>query len=156
MTGQTSTPSSQWKDAGAEDPHGTRYDVERRELSLGDLTDEQMANAVFMHGNAKLTHAEILAGALMPIVYLTGAKDRIRWLSRSLEKALAALTKMTQDRDERLNSNLALRARNELLQERLKAVADLFKDNQSIDLHPDLVEIVLKLTDTPDIAKTAE
>jgi hypothetical protein len=156
MTDQTSTPSSNWKETGAEDPHGSRFDVERGQLVLGHLTDDEMANAVYMHGNAKLTHAQILAGELMPHAYLTGARDRIRWLSRALEKALAALTKMTQDRDERLKNNLALRARNEWLEERLKTANDLFNDIHGSDLKPDLIERVIKFTDTPDIAKTAE
>jgi len=86
------TPSSRWSAAGGEDPHEGRYDCERADLAMGDMTDDELANAVFMHGNESPRIEDVLAGkAMMPIAYLTAAKDRIRWLSRSLEKARAAI-----------------------------------------------------------------
>jgi hypothetical protein len=87
MGKNATTPAADWREEGKPDPHGTQYDCERHELTLGDLTDDQMANAVFMHGDTTPSINEMLAGARMPIVYLTAAKDRIRWLSRELEKA---------------------------------------------------------------------
>jgi len=79
------TPSSLWAQTGQPDPHGTRYECERAALALGHMTDDALANAVFLHGNERPTLEQINAGALPPIVYLTAAQDRIRWLSRALE-----------------------------------------------------------------------
>ena len=84
------TPSSHWAASGEPDPHGARYDCERAALALGDMTDDELANAVFLHGNEQPSMADLISGkALMPIAYLTAAKDRIRWLSRALDGALA-------------------------------------------------------------------
>lgn len=84
---QLGTPGSRWAASGEPDPHGTRYDCERAALVLGDLTDDELANAVFMHGNERQTMAELVGGATPAITYLTAAKDRIRWLSRALAAA---------------------------------------------------------------------
>lgn len=64
-----STPAARWRDAGNPDPHGTRYDCERAKLPGGDLTDDELANQVFLEPN---------------IANLTLAKERIRWLSRQI------------------------------------------------------------------------
>jgi len=87
--GAQSTPSARWAADALPDPHGTRYDCERASLTLGNLTDDALANAVFLHGNEQPTMAQLVAGALPPIAYLTAAKDRIRWLSRALAAATA-------------------------------------------------------------------
>ncbi len=81
------TPGARWAAIGEPDPHGTRYDCERAALVMGDLTDDELANAVFMHGNERQTMAELIGGATPAIAYLTAAKDRIRWLSRALAAA---------------------------------------------------------------------
>lgn len=87
------TPSAQWRATGAPDPHGKHYDCERAALAMGTLTDDELANGVFLHGDG--THgrapiAEVAAGrAFWPIAWLKAAKDRIRWLSRSLERERA-------------------------------------------------------------------
>lgn len=82
------TPDALWRLNGEEDPHNDAYDCERNALTLGHLTDDELANAVFLHHNDHPTPMEILAGvATSGIVYLTAAKDRIRWLSRQLAKA---------------------------------------------------------------------
>jgi hypothetical protein len=65
------TPSSNWAKEHAVDPHDNRYDCERSETVMGHLTDDMMANHVFMDGG---------------IMSLTAAKDRIRWLSRKLQE----------------------------------------------------------------------
>lgn len=79
------TPSSRWAADGQSDPHGDRYACERAVLALGHLTDDELANAVYLHGNEQPSMADLVAGkALSGIVYLTAAKDRIRWLSRAL------------------------------------------------------------------------
>lgn len=86
------TSSSQWAANGSPDPHGDRYACERAALAMGDLTDDELANAVFMHGNEQPSIADLMAGkAFLPIAYLTAAKDRIRWLSRALVAAQVAL-----------------------------------------------------------------
>jgi hypothetical protein len=69
------TPSSRWAESGQPDPHGDRYACERAALAHGDMSDDEMANAVFLDPH---------------IGHLTGAKDRIRWLSRKLAEAIAA------------------------------------------------------------------
>ena len=59
----------------------------REDLVLGDLTDNQLANAVFLFGNSRPDIQDVIDGkAKMPIVYLTAAKERIRWLTRQLSK----------------------------------------------------------------------
>ncbi|MHC9014506.1 hypothetical protein [Stenotrophomonas bentonitica] len=84
------TPSARWAADALADPHGDRYACERAALTLGNLTDDELANAVFLHGNEQPTMADLAAGkALAGIVYLTAAKDRIRWLSRALGDAIA-------------------------------------------------------------------
>ena len=85
------TPAATWRIAGEEDPHAGVYDGERAQLTLGQYTDDELANAVFLHGCDRPSPESILTGkAFSGIVYLTAAKERIRWLSRKLEDALAA------------------------------------------------------------------
>jgi|GEM_PF-1130924 len=79
------TPSARWAADGLPDPHAGQYACERAALTLGTLTDDELANAVYLHGNEQPSMADLVAGkALSGIVYLTAAKDRIRWLSRAL------------------------------------------------------------------------
>lgn len=66
------TPAARWREEGKPDPHGARYDCERAQIAGGHLTDDEVANAVFLDPS---------------IENLTIAKDRIRWLSRQLEAA---------------------------------------------------------------------
>ncbi|WP_257164639.1 hypothetical protein [Bradyrhizobium sp. SRS-191] len=68
------TPASRWREKGEPDPHGTRYDCERAKTAGGHLTDDEVANAVYLDPS---------------IANTTIAKDRIRWLSRKLAEALA-------------------------------------------------------------------
>lgn len=65
------TVAAKWRENGEDDPHGDHYDCEREKLCMGNLTDDELANAVFLEPN---------------IGTLTAAKERIRWLSRELEK----------------------------------------------------------------------
>lgn len=85
------TPAAKWRASGEQDPHAGQYDGERAALALGQLTDDELANAVFMGGNEPLNIERLLAKDPTyhsPIALLTAAKDRIRWLSRALEQAL--------------------------------------------------------------------
>jgi hypothetical protein len=91
-----STPAATWREKGEPDPHGTHYDCERASLTLGSLTDDELANGAFMNYDARLSIQDMLhpkPGQHMPIVWMTAVKDRIRWLSRALVKAQAAQTK---------------------------------------------------------------
>lgn len=69
------TPSSHWLVQGQPDPHGERYQCARNELAMGHLTDDEVANAVFMYDHRS---------GLQSMAYLQAAQDRIRWLSRQL------------------------------------------------------------------------
>ncbi len=68
------TVAATWRANGEPDPHGNRYDCERAALPKGSLTDDELANAVFMADR----------NSLDLIVWQTAAKERIRWLSRAL------------------------------------------------------------------------
>lgn len=94
---KTPTPSSKWQASGESDPHGDAYNCARDQLRLGDLTDDEMANAVFLYGNSRPPIEDVISGkAHMPIVYLTAAKERIRWLSRQLHQAEVNLASHVQ------------------------------------------------------------
>jgi hypothetical protein len=86
-----STPSSRWAADGKPDPHGTDYDCERASLTLGHYTDDELANAVFVHGGEPINVDRLARDpSYIPgTAFLTAAKDRIRWLSRQLVKATA-------------------------------------------------------------------
>jgi len=77
-TPEPATVAAIWRANGGPDPHGNRYDCERAALSKGNLTDDELANAIFMADR----------NSLDLIVWQTAAKDRIRWLSRALERAV--------------------------------------------------------------------
>ena len=84
------TPSSNWSADGKPDPHGKTYDCERAGLHMGNMTDDELANGAFLNYDQPLNVAGILAGTChSPIAWMTAVKDRIRWLSRSLEKVAA-------------------------------------------------------------------
>lgn len=86
------TPSAQWRKEGKPDPFsGQHYDLERSHLCRGDLTDDALANEVYLDPN---------------IGNLTAAKERIRWLSRHIETALAALASAPSDEAGKLREAL--------------------------------------------------
>ena len=72
------TPAANWREDGAKDPFGNQYNCERSELAMGYMTDDELANEIFLYD-----HRNGLAS--MP--RLTAAKERIRWLSRKLVSA---------------------------------------------------------------------
>lgn len=79
------TPAHRW----SADPHAGRYDGERADLAMGDLTDDELANGAFMNYDRPLNIEGILAGThSSPIAWMTAVKDRIRWLSRKLDESL--------------------------------------------------------------------
>lgn len=80
---EASTPSSRWAENGSPDPHGDAYNsCERARLPMGHMTDDELANAVYLLA----PHT-----SLGSIPYLTAAKERIRWLSRRLADRRVAL-----------------------------------------------------------------
>lgn len=90
------TPAAEWRELGEADPHKGHYDKMRKDLTLGHFSDDALANLVFMNYDCRPNFQDILdrkPGVYMPIVWMTAAKERIRWLSRrvcKLEAELAA------------------------------------------------------------------
>lgn len=69
------TPASHHSAAGEPDPHEMLCNLERAALAFGHLTDDQLANGMYMCDHRH---------SLESLSWLTGARDRIRWLSRKL------------------------------------------------------------------------
>jgi hypothetical protein len=90
---EQSTPSSRWAQDGKPDPHGKQYDCERAKLAYGQYTDDEIANAVYLCDHRS---------DFRSIALLTGAKERIRWLSRSLEAQIADNTDLRNQNAELL------------------------------------------------------
>ena len=91
------TPAAYWGvESASEDPFPELINRERGSLCLGNHTDDQLANEVFMYGD--MTPEEkvraMITGKCSSVAYLTAAKERIRWLSRHLEAALAREQKL--------------------------------------------------------------
>lgn len=84
---QPSTVAARWRANGQPDPHGSRYECERAALPKGDMSDDELANRMFIADRNDLDL----------IVWQTAAKERIRWLSRAL---IAALEPHPDPRDE--------------------------------------------------------
>lgn len=86
----TFTPPADWLINGKNDPHDHHYTgSERSNLTLGNYTDDRLANAVFMVGD-KFNPSNPFSG----IGVLTAAKERIRWLSRRLHTVEEAYMKL--------------------------------------------------------------
>lgn len=86
QSAEIGTPAARWRAEGRPDPHGDRYECDRTKLCMGYLTDDELANAVFVHNHSNFD----LSAIVMSIALLTAAKDRIRWFSRQLEAAKCA------------------------------------------------------------------
>jgi hypothetical protein len=92
MSEAQKTPAAKWRQEGQADPHGNHYNCQRAALTLGQLTDDELANGVFLHGNEPLNINALLRktpGYHSAVVWLAAGKDRIRWLSRALEESKA-------------------------------------------------------------------
>lgn len=112
------TPGSKWRVEGKPDPHGTRYDCPRSALPMADLSDDEMANGVYLFGDDHPPIADLLSGkAKTPGVWLDAAKNRIRWLSRKLDVLRDLVPAIAAERDA---------ARNEL------RFYELFSDHASV------------------------
>lgn len=73
---QHGTPAADWREAGEHDPFGDRYNCARDELPMGNVTDDALANQLFVCDHRH---------DMQSITLLTAGKERIRWLSRQLE-----------------------------------------------------------------------
>ncbi|QDH83529.1 hypothetical protein [Achromobacter phage Motura] len=63
-------------------------DLKRSELTLGDFTDDELANYAFMNYDRRPSIEDLLTGCgYPPIAIMTAVKERIRWLSRKLLQA---------------------------------------------------------------------
>ncbi len=87
---EPATPAAKWRENGEPDPFGIQYDKERAKLPKGDLTDDELANAVFCCDHRT---------DLESIVWLTAAKERIRWLSRALVKAQERVAELESNKE---------------------------------------------------------
>ncbi len=89
---------AKWIADGEADPFSGLYDHADRKaakLTMPDLSDYELANAVFMHYDSIPTMEQMISGkAKMPIVYVTAAKERIRWLSRQLYLAKVRIAEL--------------------------------------------------------------
>ncbi|MGO2711558.1 hypothetical protein [Pseudomonas helleri] len=109
MTEAQKTPAAKWRQEGQADPHGNHYNCQRAALPLGELTDDELANGVFLHGNEPLNINALLRktpGYHSAAVWLNAGKDRIRWLSRALEESAAreqALQQRLNAADQRID-----------------------------------------------------
>lgn len=92
MCDQLTTPSSRWLANGQVDPHDDRYNCERVKLAMGYLSDDELANGAYMNYDRRPSVDQLMNGqAVTPLVWLTATKDRIRWLSRTLNATLDEL-----------------------------------------------------------------
>lgn len=91
-----SPAASPWAVDGKTDPRDGQYHGDRSHLCMGSLTDDEMANAVLLYGHPRPRIEDVVSvNSFMPNAYLRGAKDRIHWLSRALNVALAALADLS-------------------------------------------------------------
>lgn len=85
MDNAATTPAANWRKNGEPDPHGTDYDCERAKLAKGHLTDDELANGLYMCDHRTSWES---------IGWLTAGKERIRWLSRRLVEAQARIAEL--------------------------------------------------------------
>lgn len=71
--GVAKTVAASWRVSGDCDPFDNRFTGDRLEISSGDMDDSVVTNGL---ATAHLS--------LVSIIYLTSAKERIRWLSRRI------------------------------------------------------------------------
>lgn len=94
-----STPAAEWRVRGESDPFDNQYDCERAQLTLGSYTDDELANGIFMNYDRPLDIDAAMnrkPDYHSPIVWMTAGKERIRWLSLALEKALGEAVALRQ------------------------------------------------------------
>lgn len=104
-----STPGAEWRAYGEADPHRDRYECERAQLTMGNTTDDALANGAFLNYDQPLNIHGIMAGThFSPIAWMTAVKDRIRWLSRQNEALLQENANLRNGSDAAAIRNAAL------------------------------------------------
>lgn len=75
-----------WLVEGKEDPHAYYAGLTRSKLSMKDISDDELANMVYMDIEVDRARdmENIFAGKPSSIAILTSVKERLRWLSRQL------------------------------------------------------------------------
>jgi len=147
MSEAQKTPAAKWRQEGQADPHGDHYNCQRAALTLGELTDDELANGVFLHGNEPLNINALLRrtpGYHSAVVWLTAGKDRIRWLSRALEESKAreqALQQRLNAADQRIDDL------EELLTEALRSV-DYHAGMQRLGENDRLYDLLRRIKET--------
>lgn len=84
------TPPNRWSLNGEEDQFADYLSKKRKDLTLGQYTDDELANGVYMNGDGPIDLRKMQdpnADYYPPIAWLTAGKERIRWLSRKLVAA---------------------------------------------------------------------
>lgn len=90
-----STPAALWRTRGEPDPHPDLVDRERAQLPMGQLTDDQLADAAFMNYDQKPSAEDLIfRRAWTPLMWMTAVKERVRWLSRQLVKRQARIDQL--------------------------------------------------------------
>jgi hypothetical protein len=113
---KTGTPAARWREEGKPDPHDNRYDCERADLCMGQFTDDELANAVFLYDHRR---------GLESMAFLTAAKDRIRWLSRALGTTEQERRTAVEEMQRVSNENEQLRAEIEEWKRRASELVEL-------------------------------
>lgn len=73
------TPFNNWSEEAKEDPHGDHYHGDIVDIAMGDMPDVFIATQI---------ESRITMSGVSSTVYLTAAKERLRWLSRAVQNAL--------------------------------------------------------------------
>lgn len=79
-------PTNDW----TVEPHPYLETTSREQLMFADMTDDQLANYAFLFFDVRPSVEDLMAGkAHSPIAIMTAVKERLRWLSRQLDKHTA-------------------------------------------------------------------
>lgn len=98
----TTTPGSFNKMLGVDDPFAEYTGMERAKLTMGKLSDDQLANGAFMNYDVRPPISDIISGrSFSPIVWMTAVKERIRWLSRRVSLMEGLLLKLVEGRPDK-------------------------------------------------------
>jgi hypothetical protein len=75
------------------EPHPYLETTSREQLMFADMTDDQLANYAFLFFDVKPSIEGLMSGKEhSPIAIMTAVKERLRWLSRQLDKYTAPPT----------------------------------------------------------------
>lgn len=91
-----STPFSLWSRDGLDDPHGEYYQGDIKKIAMGDKSSTLVA-----------TLLPVLAKEIVGIMWLTSAKEHLRWLSRKLYKLSSDHDGVNQRRAQEPNGHMS-------------------------------------------------